>query len=143
MSEPMSDDDLENFRALGSNSFPLKFTQEGVLRLVHEIDRLRAENVQLTAENKSLEEITAEAWASTEPESTYGPFPGGDPRNFTPDEECCTPEELEAWKIACCEWNLGRGVDRGPSCATMGDGSVWSGSGFGVGVYRWDSEPAQ
>jgi hypothetical protein len=32
---------------------------------------------------------------------TYGYFPGGDPREFTPDEESCTPNEIEAWKLAC------------------------------------------
>ncbi len=31
----------------------------------------------------------------------YGAFPGGDPREFTPDEECSTPEEREAYRLAC------------------------------------------
>lgn len=73
----------------------------------------------------------------TEPEITYGPFPGGDPRNFTPDEECCTPVEIAAWKAACAEWEAGTGTDAGPGCSTFGDGSVWLGTGFGVGTHRW------
>lgn len=33
--------------------------------------------------------------------SGYGAFPGGDPRRFTPDPECSTPEEREAHRAAC------------------------------------------
>lgn len=65
----------------------------------------------------------------------YGVFPGGDPRLFDPDEEVCTVAEVENWKAACVEWDRGAGVDRGPGCATMGDGSVWTGGGFGLGGY--------
>lgn len=71
----------------------------------------------------------------------YGPFPGGDPRNFVPDDEDCSPQEIAAWKAACAEWDAGNGEDRGPSCATMGDGSAWSGTGFGMGVYTWPTPP--
>jgi len=34
----------------------------------------------------------------------YGAFPGGDPRNFTPDPECSTDEEREAHRRACIIW---------------------------------------
>lgn len=34
-------------------------------------------------------------------EISYGGFYGGDPRNFHPDYECCTPEEIARWKEAC------------------------------------------
>lgn len=64
----------------------------------------------------------------------YGTFMGGDPRDFTPDEEMCTPEEISAWETACEEWNRGEGVDRGPGCQTMGDGSAVTGTGFGLGT---------
>lgn len=30
----------------------------------------------------------------------YGYFPGGDPRNFTPDAECCTETELKNYERA-------------------------------------------
>lgn len=68
---------------------------------------------------------------------TYGPFPGGDPRRFEPDSECCSSEEVQRWKEECAAWDRGEGQDRGPGCATIGDGSVWTGTGFGVGTYRW------
>lgn len=64
----------------------------------------------------------------------YGPFPGGDPREFEPDREDNTPEEIAAWEQACAEWDAGTGVDRGPSCATFGDASAWTGTGFGMGT---------
>jgi len=67
-------------------------------------------------------------------EITYGPFIGGDPRNYLPDEECCTPDEWAAWAMACTEWDAGEGIDRGPGCSTFGDGSVVSGKGFGIGT---------
>ncbi len=41
------------------------------------------------------------------PHPMYGYFNGGDPRDFSPDEECCTPEELAAHKAACEAWNRG------------------------------------
>lgn len=31
----------------------------------------------------------------------YGAFPGGDPRDFTPDPECSTEAEREAHRRAC------------------------------------------
>jgi hypothetical protein len=31
----------------------------------------------------------------------YGYFPGGDPRDFTPDPECCTGEELARHEHVC------------------------------------------
>jgi len=75
--------------------------------------------------------------SETYTDSTYGPFAGGDPRNFEPDEECCTPEEIAAWKSACAEWDAGFGTDRGPGCQTFGDGSIVTGAGFGIGVTTW------
>lgn len=70
-------------------------------------------------------------------EESYGLFPGGDPRLFTPDPECCTPAEIERHRLACAAWDAGEGVDDGPQCATVGDGTAWTGGGFGIGVYRF------
>lgn len=42
--------------------------------------------------------------------SFYGAFQGGDPRDFTPDESSCKPEELAAWRAACAEWDAGNEV---------------------------------
>ena len=75
-----------------------------------------------------------------EREIMYGVFPGGDPRDFKPDEECCSPEEIAAWKAACEEWERGEGVDRGPGCSFAGDGSVHDGTGFGIGTYYIEVE---
>lgn len=44
-------------------------------------------------------------------EHGYGHFPGGDPRLFSPDEESCLPDELEAHRLACEAWDRG---DRKP-----------------------------
>jgi protein gp37 len=66
----------------------------------------------------------------------YGPFPGGDPRLFSPDLDDCTPAEIAAWRAGCVEWDTGQQTDRGPGCATIGDASAWTGTGFGIGVYR-------
>ena len=38
-------------------------------------------------------------------EPSYGHFSGGDPRNFSPDVDCCTEKEINAWKQACKEFN--------------------------------------
>jgi hypothetical protein len=66
----------------------------------------------------------------------YGLFAGGDPRLFTPDPEN-TPEELERHRLACEAWDRGEGVDRGASCGTIGDGSAWTKTGFGLGINQW------
>lgn len=29
----------------------------------------------------------------------------GNPHNFQPDEECCSAEEIAAWRKACDEWD--------------------------------------
>ena len=38
-------------------------------------------------------------------EGHYGYFTGGDPRDFHPDYECCSPDELENHRRACELWN--------------------------------------
>lgn len=68
---------------------------------------------------------------------TYGPFAGGDPRDFVPDEMDCTDEEIANWRAACASWEAGNGSASGPSCQTFGDGSVVTGTGFGVGTQLW------
>lgn len=106
---------------------------ERMRELVVEVWRLRAVNAE-------LEVIAAEAWASAEPQVSYGPFPGGDPRRFKPDEECCSVEEIANWKAACDAWDGGEYQDRGPGCLTLGDGSVAAaGTGFGIGTYTWSA----
>lgn len=45
--------------------------------------------------------------------SGYGYFPGGDPREFWPDSESCTPEELERHREACARLEAGEAVQVG------------------------------
>lgn len=35
----------------------------------------------------------------------YGLFRPENPNDFTPDYECCTEEEIQAWKADCLKWN--------------------------------------
>jgi len=67
-------------------------------------------------------------------EQTYGPFHGGDPRNFAPDEEACSQEEMDRHAAACWDFDAGKVTELAPGCFTFGDGSAWTGQGFGVGV---------
>lgn len=75
----------------------------------------------------------------------YGFFPGGDPRNFSPDQELCRKEEIEAWKEACEQWNreekvICEGSHRwlvNAEGEVMGTATV---SSFGIGIYFWDDE---
>jgi len=46
-------------------------------------------------------------------EQGYGGFPGGDPRKFSPDPECSTPEEREAHRLACAAAEQGQTDLRG------------------------------
>lgn len=48
-----------------------------------------------------------------EGEPSYGYYLGGDPRDFSPDEECCSPEEISAHAEACRAWDRGECPDLG------------------------------
>lgn len=75
----------------------------------------------------------------------YGFFPGGDPRNFQPDFECATPDEITNHKRACEAAESGAVV-------VDSDGQ-WVGDGdlvahitrcqFGLGTYTMPDERAQ
>jgi hypothetical protein len=45
----------------------------------------------------------------------YGHFYGGDPRDFRPDPDCNTPEELERHRAACEAWNRGERTEVTPA----------------------------
>lgn len=77
-------------------------------------------------------------------EHTYGYFHGGDPRDFHPDYECCSPEEIERWQLACDEAEklahhrelpCPSGWERTP----YGDVHVLR-APFGIGSYTWKME---
>lgn len=67
----------------------------------------------------------------------YGFFPGGDPRDFTPDGDA-TEEELANHKAACTAWDGGEHLSR-PDCA-HGEGFVITTCQFGLGTYRYTEE---
>lgn len=75
----------------------------------------------------------------------YGFFPGGDPREFTPDFECCNEKEISSWKEACEQWNRGERIvcEGSHRWVVDGEGKVIGTatvSSFGIGVYFWDDE---
>lgn len=72
---------------------------------------------------------------------SYGYSPGGDPRNFTPDEEVCSPRELENHRLACEAWNKGDEQVIQSGCVVLPDGSILNISHFGLGTYMyWDDD---
>lgn len=78
----------------------------------------------------------------------YGLFPGGDPRRFSPDVESNLPQEIEAHKRACAEWDAreARGEFNEPvkgAIAVQGEGFsliACGVSGFGMGSYSYDCD---
>ena len=70
----------------------------------------------------------------------YGFFPGGDPRNFFPDEECCSPDEIENHRLACEAWNRGDQVAITSGCVVMPDGRIRNISRFGLGTYTFEDD---
>jgi hypothetical protein len=77
----------------------------------------------------------------------YGFFTGGDPRDFKPDFECCTADEITRWKEACQKWNDGEQLNCPGSHIniTDDDGKLigfCTKATFGIGVYLyvWDEE---
>ncbi len=83
------------------------------------------------------------------PETTYGYFPGGDPRNFHPDPECCTPVEMAAHKAACEAWDGGDRTEHERHHHklienTGGRTVIASMAGaFGLGTYQFRDEDAE
>lgn len=78
----------------------------------------------------------------------YGYYHGGDPRDFTPDSESCTPEELAAHKAACDAFDAAESAGTPMKPDPGGSGWVAPGvhvlkSNYGIGVYRYPSECAE
>lgn len=55
---------------------------------------------------------------------TYGYYCGGDPRDFSPDRECCTAEEIAAWESACAAWERGERPDPGGPHQPLAEGET-------------------
>lgn len=68
----------------------------------------------------------------------YGFFPGGDPRNFSPDPECSTPEERENHRLACDEWEKNGTPTAPDACSLLTGGEPRV--AFGLGVYTYPCE---
>lgn len=83
------------------------------------------------------------------PHVTYGYFPGGDPRDFDPDPECCTEEEMARHKAACEEWERGERTEHERhhhKAMTLTDGREVIASypgAFGLGTYSIRDEEAE
>lgn len=136
--EPLTAEELARAKAqlIMANAMPaesLKADASEVLRMAARylatIDADRRRIAELEAALRGLLPLVNEFEGSV-----YGGFMGGDPRHYTPDAEECTPEEIEAHAKACAEWDAGVGVDRGPGCQYLGDGSTLTGTGFGIGT---------
>lgn len=71
----------------------------------------------------------------------YGYYPGGDPRNFSPDPESCTAAEVARWKAACAAWERGETPDPGGPHIPIENGHLTVGH-YGIGIYdvEWDCE---
>lgn len=68
-------------------------------------------------------------------EVIYGVFHGGDPRNFSPDFECSSPEERAAHAAACKAADLGEGGVPADRCQPDESGVLRVGRlSFGLGV---------
>jgi hypothetical protein len=64
----------------------------------------------------------------------YGTFPGGDPRDFTPDPDCALPEELRNHAEACRRAKEEGGVDL-PAAGRAYARGFAEFSMFGYGTY--------
>jgi hypothetical protein len=72
------------------------------------------------------------------------------PHDFTPDGECCTPEEIAFWEDAKKRWDAGERDVRGARCETVRDDkgemvahftrTSW---GIGTNYYEWDDDTDQ
>lgn len=80
----------------------------------------------------------------------YGHFTGTDPRDFRPDMELCTDDEIANWKADCEAWDRGEGKPAPPPGTTLYDAEGnWIGHilapRYGIGTYRYrdDDESAK
>ena len=75
------------------------------------------------------------------PTAVYGTFMGGDPRDFTPDPESATPDEIARHKADCAAAEAGKLAHKVPDCVAhqTDEGTVFvtrSSYGLGVTMYR-------
>jgi len=66
-------------------------------------------------------------------ESCYGFYTGGDPRKFFPDQEDCTPTEIENHRTACRLWDEAEARGETPEPDKCPSGFVFDDDGKCVG----------
>ena len=109
--------------------------------------RIEADRERIKAKDEALKTVIKmlSEWGVGEP--MYGPFPGGDVRDFDPDPECSTEEERENHRKACeaanagmvwhpsdCRWT-NRDIEIDPNGDTVGK-IFGIGGKFGLGTYQ-------
>jgi hypothetical protein len=73
-------------------------------------------------------------------EAIYG-FPCvEDPNDFTPDAECCTPEEIAFWEDAKKRWEAGERDVRGARCEWLSESVDVTRTSWGIGVNMVEME---
>lgn len=70
-------------------------------------------------------------------EPIYGFFPGGDPREFSPDHEVCTEAEIALHKEHCAAWDRGERTDV-PVSGWTDENTHVTRSAYGLGIYYVD-----
>jgi hypothetical protein len=83
-------------------------------------------------------------------ESGYGYFHGGDPRNFHPDGECCSPDEIANHRKACQLWDEAEAKGKTPEPEECPSGWIFDEHGkpiahvlrspYGIGIYTYEME---
>jgi hypothetical protein len=83
-------------------------------------------------------------------EGMYG-FPCVEnPHDFTPDEECCTPEEISFWEASKKRWDAGERDVRGTRCQSVRDADgeliahfTMTSWGIGVNMVEMDEDDSE
>ena len=83
-------------------------------------------------------------------ESTYGYYTGGDPRQFHPDGQDCTEQELRNHRKACELWNEAEAKGETPTPEKCPSGWIYDDNGktlahvlrapYGIGVQTYETE---
>lgn len=83
-------------------------------------------------------------------EDEYGYYMGGDPRDFTPDPDCCTAEEIKAHAVACAAANANEPFEATPHRHTLSEMDMGGSAiltfqsergSFGLGIRRVRNAP--
>ncbi len=70
-------------------------------------------------------------------QTSYGYPVVADPRDFSPDPECCTEAETANHQAACDAWNAGNPVEREPTHIPFEGGHITQAPwGLGVSSFR-------